>query len=74
MRSDAMHSDLSQYGQKGVPEKADQSQRDSIREVVNEISGRVGSDNVGLLEFQARQLRAMRARVWTNAHTRRCVR
>jgi hypothetical protein len=68
MRSDAMHSDLSQYGQKGMPEKADVSQRDSIREVVTEISGRVGSDNVGLLEFQARQLRAMGAGVDECSH------
>lgn len=55
--SDAMRSDLSQYGQKAAAPKVDMSQRDSIRALVDEISNRAGSDEIRMPEFEARACR-----------------
>lgn len=53
---DAMHSDMSQYGQRGALPKVDSSQKDSIRALVDEISSRSGSDEIRLAEFEVRTL------------------
>ena len=53
---DAMRSDLSQYGQRGALPKVDMWQKDSIRALVDEISNRTGTDEIGISEFEVRAL------------------
>ena len=57
---EAMNSDLSQYGAKALPEKFDSTQRDIIRQLVDQISTQTGKDNLGWVEFQMICTRAPR--------------
>lgn len=49
-----MSSDMAQYGAKASADRQGPSSKDSIRAVVDEISGRLHTDTFGLFEFQAR--------------------
>jgi hypothetical protein len=49
-----MSSDMTQYGAKALHEKENANTKDSIRAVVDDISSRGQSDDIGITEFQAR--------------------
>jgi hypothetical protein len=67
---DAMRSDLSQYGQRGALPKVDMSQKDSIRALVDEISNRTGTDEIGISEFEVRALSQVFPRSALRLHAR----